>query len=105
MLFALIRQEGPGWDRSRPLREQDAWTEHAAYIDALAEAGFVRLAGLIGTGTPVHRAMLIVEADSEAAVHARTEEDPWTPMHVLETISVEPWQLLVGELPSQKPPT
>jgi uncharacterized protein YciI len=99
MLFALIRQEGPGWDRSRSLREQDGWTPHAAYIDALAEEGFVRLAGPLGDGSGVHRVLLIVDADSEAAVHARTEEDPWTPMGILETVSVEPWNLLVGESP------
>jgi uncharacterized protein YciI len=102
MLFALIRQEGPGWDRSRPLREQDAWAEHAAYVDGLADEGFVLLAGLIGSGSPLHRAMLIVEADSEATVRARTDEDPWTPMQILETVSVEPWHLLVGGLPSGK---
>jgi len=100
MLFALIRQEGAGWDRDRPLREQDGWTEHADYIDALAEEGFVRLGGLLGSGEPVHRAMLIIEAESEAEVHARTEEDPWTPMQVLTTVSVEQWELLVGALPA-----
>lgn len=100
MLFALIRQEGAGWDRARSLREQDGWTEHAAYIDALAEEGFVRLAGLLGDGNPVHRALLIIEAESEAAVHARTEQDPWTPMQMLTTVSVERWDLLVGALPA-----
>jgi uncharacterized protein YciI len=103
MLFVQIRQEGAGFDRSRPLREQDGWDEHAEYIDALFDEGFVRLAGPVGDGTPVHRALLIIDADSEATVHARTEEDPWTPMHVLETVSVEPWQLFVGELPARTP--
>ncbi|HUA48509.1 MAG TPA: YciI family protein [Solirubrobacteraceae bacterium] len=103
MLFALIRQEGAGFDRSRALREQDAWDEHAEYIDALFEEGFVQLGGPLGDGSPVHRALLIVDADSEATVHARTDEDPWTPMHVLETVSVEPWELFVGELPLPTP--
>jgi len=103
MLFVLIRQEGAGWDRARPLREQAGWDEHAAYIDALAEEGFVRLGGLLGDGEPVHRAMLIIEADSEATVHARTEQDPWTPTHTLETVSVEPWEVLVGEVPAPAP--
>jgi uncharacterized protein YciI len=103
MLFALIRQEGPGWDRTRALRDQDGWAEHADYIDGLAEEGFVRLAGPLGDGNPRHRAMLIIEAESEAEVHARTEQDPWTPMQVLTTVSVEPWELLVGRLPAPAP--
>ena len=100
MLFALIRQGGAGWDRARPLREQDAWAEHAEYIDRLEAEGFVRLGGPLGDGDPVHRALLIVEAQSEAEVHARTEQDPWTPMQVLTTVSVERWELLVGGPPA-----
>ena len=100
MLFALIRQAGAGFDWSRPLREQDGWDEHAEYIDALAVEGFVRLAGPLGNGSPVHRALLIIDAASEAEVIARTDEDPWTDMHVLETVSVEPWELFVGKPPA-----
>jgi hypothetical protein len=39
-----------------------------------------------------HRVALAIEAESEAAVHATLERDPWTGSH-LETASVEPWTI------------
>ena len=101
MRFALIRHGGAAWDRSRGLREQDGWSEHAAFMDALQEEGFVLLGGPLGTGTAVDRALLIIEADSEATIRARLAADPWTPMQVLEIVSVEPWTVLLGRLPVQ----
>ena len=38
------------WDHSRARREQAGWSEHAAFMDALAEEGFVVLGGPIGEG-------------------------------------------------------
>jgi uncharacterized protein YciI len=102
ILFAVIRQEGAGWDRDRPLREQDGWPEHARYMDALADEGVVVLAGPIGDGTPLHRALVIFAADDEATVQARLDEDPWTPMQTLTTVSVERWNLLLGRLPARR---
>jgi uncharacterized protein len=98
MLFAMIRKGGPAWDPARPLREQDAWAEHAAFMDELAEEGFVVLAGPLGAGAPEHRVLLIFDADSESAIDARLDADPWTPMGVLETVSVERWSVLLGDL-------
>lgn len=49
--YHLIEQaKGPGWDHSRGRREQPGWSEHAAFMDALAEEGFVVLGGPIGEG-------------------------------------------------------
>ncbi len=98
MLFAMIRKGGPAWDGSRPLREQDKWDEHAAFMDALFEDGFVVLAGPLGDGSPEHRVLLVFDADSESTIHARLEADPWTPMRMLETVSVERWNVLLGDL-------
>jgi len=98
MLFAMIRRGGPAWDRNRPLREQDKWDEHAAFMDALFEEGFVVLAGPLGDGSPEHRVLLVFDADSESTIEARLDADPWTPMGMLETVSVEPWNVLLGEL-------
>jgi hypothetical protein len=33
----------------------------------------------------------------EEAVHARLEDDPWTPMGLLRIAKIEPWQILLGE--------
>ena len=103
MLFAMIRRAGLAWDSERPLREQDEWDEHAAFMDELAEEGFVVLAGplgdgYLGQGGSEHRVLLIFDADSEATIHARLDADPWTPTGMLSTVSLERWNVLLGEL-------
>ncbi len=96
MYFIVIRERGAGWDGSRALREQDRWDEHGAFMDALAEAGSVLMAGPIGDGTRPHRALIIVQASDADAVHALLTDDPWTVSETLVTVSVEPWDVLVG---------
>ena len=103
MYFAVIREPGPRWDHARPMREQDGWAEHAAYIDALAAAGVVVLVGPLGDGTMLHRALLVFEADGEAAVQARLAEDPWSPAEMLTTALLAPWHILIGD-PAQPRP-
>ena len=61
------------------MREQDAWDEHAAFMDGLVEDGFVLLGGPLGAD----RALLIVDAASEEAVRERLARDPWIPMRLL----------------------
>jgi uncharacterized protein YciI len=43
--------------------------------------------------------LLIIEADGEAAVESRLKADPWTQTHILETVSVERWNVLLGAVP------
>jgi uncharacterized protein YciI len=95
MIFAVTRRSGSAWDDGRGLREQDGWDEHAAFMDALAAEGFVLLAGPLA-GARFHRALMVVRADSEDRVHARLAADPWTGS-MLETVAVEPWQVLLGD--------
>lgn len=99
----MIRRGGPAWDPSRPLREQDNWDEHAKFMDDLAEEGFVVLAGPVGDGHlgqggSEHRVLLIFDADSESAIDARLDDDVWTSTGMLETVSVERWNVLLGDL-------
>ncbi len=96
----MIREAGEGWDPGRTMREQNGWPEHVEFMNSVADEGLVVLAGPLGDGTPTYRAMLIFESDSEQAVYARIEDDPWTSLQVLVTISVDRWEVLVGELPS-----
>jgi PhnB protein len=97
MYFVIIRQQGRAWDNSRGLREQAGWDEHAEFMDSLAAEGFVVFAGPVGGGGPPHRAMLIVESDSENTIHARLADDPWTSMDMLETVTVDAWEVLIGD--------
>jgi uncharacterized protein YciI len=112
MHFVVTREQGPGWDTSRAMREQDQWPEHVLFINRLADEGFLVLGGPIGAvgsgdtgsvltgavGDRVYRAMLIVSAGSEREVAARFETDPWTRFGQLQTRSIEGWEILVGEL-------
>ncbi len=98
MLFAMIRKGGPVWDPSRPLREQDQWDEHARFMDGLFDEGFLVMAGPLGDGSPEHRVLLIFDADSETAIDARLAEDIWTQTGTLSTVSLERWNVLLGDL-------
>jgi uncharacterized protein YciI len=78
------------------MREQAKWPEHVTFINGAVDSGFLLLAGPLGDGDP-YRAMLIVTANSEEEVNLRLAEDPWTVAGVLETSSVDHWDVLVGE--------
>jgi uncharacterized protein YciI len=99
MHFAVIRKQGPKWDASRAMREQDKWPEHVTFINGIADKGFLLLAGPFGDGKP-YRALLVVTAASEREVDNRLNDDPWTTFGILETRSIDRWEVLVGELSS-----
>jgi uncharacterized protein len=104
--YLVERAKGPAWDHSRGRREQAGWDEHAAFMDALAEEGFVVLGGPIGDGDG-ENALLVVDADDEATIRARLAEDPW-PEDVLRTESIRPWSVLLRAparpSPAARPP-
>jgi hypothetical protein len=91
--FAVLLDHGPAWDGSRGLREQQGWDEHAEFMDALVDDGFVVLGGPLGDGS---RVLLVCAAASEAAVRERLAADPWHgAAGMLEIASVEPWEVLL----------
>jgi hypothetical protein len=96
--YLVERAKGPAWDHTRPRREQPGWDEHAAFMDRLAEDGFVVLGGPIGEGDG-DSALLVVEADGEDAVRARLADDPW-PEEVLTVESVRRWAVLLRRTPA-----
>jgi uncharacterized protein YciI len=93
--YAVTRERGASWDRSRPMREQDRWDDHAAFMDGLVDEGLVVLGGPIGDGD--RRFLLIFDAASQQEIHAHLAEDPWTPMELLRVVAIEPWEILLGE--------
>jgi len=100
--FAVIREAGPAW-ADGGIYEQPAVDEHAAFMNALADRGFVLFAGpLAGTEHGRVRVLLIVNADDEDEIHRQLADDPWIPTEQLVMVSIEPWQILVGaeRLPS-----
>jgi uncharacterized protein YciI len=95
--FAVIREAGSAWTDGKGLPEQPAVADHAAFMSALADEGFVLFGGpLAGSEHGRLRALLIVDADTEAEIHGRLADDPWVPTGQLVTTSIEPWSVFVG---------
>jgi uncharacterized protein YciI len=96
-LFAITREAGPNWADGRGAFEQPGVDDHGAFMNALAQEGFVLFAGpLAGSERERIRALVIAEAGSETEIHQRLAQDPWARAERLSTTSVEPWVLLVG---------
>jgi uncharacterized protein YciI len=94
--YAVIREPGASWDASRALREQEKWDEHAGFMEALVDDGFVLLGGPLEDGP---KTLLIVRAESEQAIISRLAHDPWTPMGLLRIATIERWEILLDDWP------
>jgi uncharacterized protein YciI len=96
-LFAVTREAGPGWTDGKGAFEQAAVNDHAAFMNSLADEGFVLFAGpLAGSEHDRIRVLLIAEAANEADINGRLADDPWVHTHRLVTTSIEAWNLFVG---------
>jgi uncharacterized protein YciI len=95
--YVVVSEQGPGWNPARSMREQEGWGAHATFMNALADERLVLLGGPL-KGAAHHRAMLVTQAPSEPALRDRLARDPWMVSGVLRVVSVEPWELLLGEL-------
>ena len=91
--LAVTRSRGAAWDHSRDLDEQDAFAEHASFMNALVAEGFIVLGGPLDDDAS---SLLIVDAPDEQAVRARLAGDPWTTMGLLEVTGVQEWEILLG---------
>jgi uncharacterized protein YciI len=91
--FLVTTAHGPAWDARRPIRQQDGWEAHAAFMDALVADGFILLGGPLDNGA--HTAQ-VVSAGSEEAVRVRLAEDPWASSGMLTIESVRPWRIWLG---------
>jgi len=88
--FAVTLVHAPGWDPSRPIRSQDGWDEHAAFMDGLVDDGFLIVGGPLGNG---ERTLHLMQAEDEDEIRARLAGDPWAAAGLLEVGSIEPWAL------------
>jgi uncharacterized protein YciI len=94
--FVVIRERGAAWDWSVPMRRQAEWEAHASFMDALVDQGFILAGGPLGGEDDAARVMHVVNAPEEGAIEAVMAADPWTPMQMLRTVSIEPWTVLLG---------
>ena len=87
--FVVLRRTGPEWDPSRPMEQQSAWDEHAAFMDGLVDSGFVVLGGPLADE---HRVVLAIESGSEYEVRATLARDPWSGTHLV-VDAVDAWTI------------
>jgi uncharacterized protein YciI len=98
--FAVTLIHGPGWDASRPIRGQENWDGHAAFMDGLVDDGFLILGGPLSDGD---RTLHLVEAPGEPEIRARLAADPWACAGLLRVGSIEPWALWLDSRPAGQP--
>jgi uncharacterized protein YciI len=89
MFLVSIHRTGPEWDRSKPMEQQSGWDEHARFMDALVDDGFIVLGGPLGDEVRVAHA---VEAESEEAIRATLAQDPWSESHLV-VAAIDPWTI------------
>jgi uncharacterized protein YciI len=89
-VFAVTTGRGPNWDDALPIREQEAWTEHAAFADELVERGVIIVGGPI-VGDDDDLALLAVNARDEAELRSIFRDDPWTANGVFRIKEARPW--------------
>jgi len=89
MFLVTIHRSGPEFDHAKPLEEQSGWDDHARFMDALVDEGFIVLGGPLGDEV---RVMHAVEAESEEAIRARLAEDPWSGSHLV-IAAIDPWTI------------
>jgi len=100
--FAVTMVHGPNWDRLRPIREQESWDEHAAFMDGLVDDGLIILGGPVGDGQ--QGALLLAEAADERQIGVRLGEDPWAALGLLHVGTVQPWALWLDSRPAPARP-
>ena len=92
MYFAVRLTRGGPWDFSRDLREQDGWEEHARFMDALVDDGFIVLGGPLAGDREILHAIC---AKSQGEVRERLSSDNWAQDGHLTISSIEPWTILL----------
>jgi len=78
------------------MRQQSQWEAHAAFMDAATDEGFIVAGGPLGDENEATQVMHVVDALDTGEIELRLAQDPWTPMRLLKTVSVEPWTVLLG---------
>lgn len=97
--FVVVRERGDAWNWSVRMRQQAEWDAHAAFMDGLADRGFIVAGGPLGSEDRAARVMHVVNVPAElkeSGIEAIMADDPWSSMGLLETVSIDPWSVLLG---------
>jgi uncharacterized protein len=90
--IAVFLRPGSKWNPDLPVRQQAYWDEHAAFMDALFDAGKVMLGGPFADASG---SMVILKVDSEEAARAIYRDDPWVQQDVLVPAEVKEWTIFL----------
>ena len=90
--FVVISSAGPNRDFSKDTLEQPFWGEHAAFIDALVDEGFILMGGPL---VDEDGALLVFNAEDENEVREKLKNDPWMQQGILKLESVKRWQIFI----------
>jgi uncharacterized protein YciI len=83
---------GSRWNTTVGSRDQQFWSEHAAFMDGLFDRGSIELAGPFSDGSG---ALVIVRSDSADDVRAEFATDPWSVHDVLPVHDVSEWTIFL----------
>jgi uncharacterized protein YciI len=97
-LFAITTMRGPRWESGTGPREQELWTEHAAFADELVARGVIVLGGPVQDPDERVVALIAAEATDETAVHSLFADDPWITAGILELKEVRGWTVWLDGL-------
>jgi uncharacterized protein YciI len=89
MFHVVISRSGPEWDASKSMAGQSGWDEHAAFMDALVDDGFIVLGGPL---EDERRVIHAIEAGSEDEIRSTLARDPWSESHLV-IEAIEPWTI------------
>jgi len=95
--FVMVRERGPAWNWSQPMRKQTDFAAHAEFMDSLGDERFIVAGGPLGDEDKASRVLHIIEAPNRGVIEAKIGEDPWGE-EMLATVSIEPWNVLIGSL-------
>ena len=98
--FVVFRNSGSRWGRGTPVRQQPLWDEHAVFIDSLFDSGAIMLGGPYVDGSG---ALLIVQAEDEAAVKDMLQDDPWTIHDIQDVGTVKEWTIFLDSRAKAQP--
>ncbi len=86
--FVIFFAPGSAWIAGKTSREQQFWTEHAAFMDALFENGTVIMGGPFADYSSI---MVVLEASDESEVRDLFKRDPFVVQGIFRLSSVHEW--------------
>ena len=99
--FVVEEIQGANWKPNLDIHKQNLWQEHADFMNTLEAEGFVVLGGPMYSENKakedhIHRALLIIDAESENSILKRFTEDPWIKNALLKVNWIKKWDILLN---------